>query len=114
MSLFLLKLSNSLGEVGVTVGTTADGGAPAGTGVAFVRGAARAGVVRPGGTVGDGQEYVRRGRAGRELARRPQVGRDSNVRNHSRNRSLVRNMRSHHPRGKYQKRSNPVSLLLTS
>jgi len=69
------------------VGTTADGGAPAGTGVAFVRGAARAGVVRPGGTGGDGQanpqEYVRRGPVGREFVRRRQVGQDSNVRNRS-------------------------------
>jgi hypothetical protein len=56
MSFFLRKLFNSLGEVGVTVGTTTDGGVPAGTGVAFVRGAALAGVVRPGGTDGDGQE----------------------------------------------------------
>ena len=90
MSLFLRKLSNSLGEVGVTVGTTTDGGAPAGTGVAFVRGAARAGVVRPGGTGGDGQEYVRRDRADRELVRRRQVGREYNVRKHSHNHSLLR------------------------
>jgi len=55
MSFFLRKLSNSLGEAGVTVGTTPDGGAPAGTGVAFSGGAAWAGVVRPGGTGGDGQ-----------------------------------------------------------
>jgi hypothetical protein len=87
MSFCLRKLSNSLGEVSVTVGTTADGAAPAGTGVAFVRGAARAGVVRPGGTGGAGQarprEYVRLGRAGRELVRRRQIVRDSNVRYHS-------------------------------
>jgi hypothetical protein len=37
---FLRKRSNSLGEAGVTVGTTPDGGVPAGTGVAIVRGAA--------------------------------------------------------------------------
>ena len=55
MSFFLRKLSNSLREAAVPVGTTPDGGALAGTGVAIIGGAAWAGVVRPGGTGGDGQ-----------------------------------------------------------
>jgi hypothetical protein len=71
------KPSNSLGEASVTVGTTPDGGAPAGTGVGFSGGAAWAGVVRPGGTAGDGQVMAR------EFVRRSQVGRESNVRNRS-------------------------------
>jgi hypothetical protein len=70
VSFFLRKLSNSLGEAGVTVGTTADGGALAGTGVAIVRGAAWAGVVRSGGTGGGGQATTKEDR-------------ESNVRDHS-------------------------------
>ena len=67
MSLVSRKLSNSHGEVDVTVGTATDGGAPAGTNAASGHGAAWAGVVRSGGTAGDGlavagQESVRPGR----------------------------------------------------
>lgn len=76
MRLFLRNLSNSLREADVTVGTTADGGAQAGTGVAIVGGAAWAGVVRSGGTGGDGQA------GGQCLVRRSRVGRECNVRNH--------------------------------
>jgi hypothetical protein len=70
MTSFLPKLSNSCGKASDTVGTTPDGAAPVGTGVAFARGAAWAGAVRPAGTGGDGQapaeQLVRRGRVGRE------------------------------------------------
>ena len=59
MRFVLRKQFNSLGEAGVTVGTTADGGAAAGTGVATIGGAAWAGVVRPAGMDGDGQATAR-------------------------------------------------------
>ena len=62
----LSKRSSSCGTGGVIVGTTADGVAPAGTGVASIGGAARAGAVPPGGAGGDGR-----------------VGQDSNLREHS-------------------------------
>jgi hypothetical protein len=71
------KQSNSPGEAGVTVGTTPDGGAPAGTGVALVGGAAWAGVVRPGGTGGDDQASAQ------SPVRVGQVGQESNLRNRS-------------------------------
>jgi len=77
MSSFLPKPSNSGGKASVTVGTTLDGGAPAGTDVAFVRGAAWAGAVPPGGTGGDGQATAH------QLVGRGQVGRECTVRNHS-------------------------------
>jgi hypothetical protein len=66
MSFFLRKLSNLPGEAGVTVGTTPDGGVPAGIGAVIACGADWAGVVRSGGTVGAGQA----GRAGRESSAR--------------------------------------------
>jgi hypothetical protein len=84
ISFVLLKLSNSLGEANVTVGTTPDGGAPAGTSVAFERGAAGAGVVRPDGTGGDGQAL-----AVRVFVRRGHLGRECSVRVHYRNHYLV-------------------------
>jgi hypothetical protein len=71
------KPSNSGGTADVTVGTTLDGGAPVGTDVAFVRGAAWAGAAPPGGTGGDGQATAQQ-RVGRG-----QVGRECTVRNHS-------------------------------
>jgi hypothetical protein len=55
MSFFLRKLSNLPGEAGVTVGTTPDGGVPAGIGAVIACGADWAGVVRSGGMVGAGQ-----------------------------------------------------------
>ena len=60
-----------------------DGEARAGTGVALVGGAAGAGVVRLGGTAGDGQAI------GQWRVRPSQIGRVSNVRDHSRNHSLA-------------------------
>jgi hypothetical protein len=76
MRFFLPKLSNSCGEASDTVGTTPDGAAPVGTDVAFARGAAWAGAVRPAGKGGDGQAPAE------QLVRRGQVGRESTVRSH--------------------------------
>jgi hypothetical protein len=73
MNLLPSRRSSSFGEATVTAGTTPDGEAPAGTGVASVGGAAWAGVVQWGGAGGDGQDsarwLVRRGRVGRESVR---------------------------------------------
>jgi hypothetical protein len=46
-------------EAGVTAGTTPDGAAADGTGVAIIGGAVWAGAVRPAGTGGDGQVSAR-------------------------------------------------------
>jgi hypothetical protein len=59
-------------------GTTSDGEAPAGTGVALAGGAAWAGVVRPGGTAGDGRATAQ------SRVRQGEVGPESNVRNPTR------------------------------
>jgi hypothetical protein len=59
MSFFFRKPSNSPLEAADTVGTTPDGGAPAGTSAAFNGGAAWAGVVRSGGKGGDDQALAR-------------------------------------------------------
>lgn len=83
ISFGLRKPSNSAGEASATAGTTGDGEAPVGTGVASTGGAARVGVVRPGGTAGDGraraQSRVRRA----QVDRGSQIGREANVRDHS-------------------------------
>ncbi|MGY4403967.1 hypothetical protein ACVIYL_004770 [Bradyrhizobium sp. USDA 3315] len=77
------KLSSSPGEAIAIVGTTGDGAVAAGIDVVLAQGAAWAGVVRRDGTDGDGQATAR------SLGLRDQVGQESNVRNHSRNRSLA-------------------------
>jgi hypothetical protein len=72
MSSISPRPSSLFGGASVTVGITPDGEAPAGTGVASVRGAAWAGVVRSGGAGGDGQDFVRPvgpDQVGRELDR---------------------------------------------
>src|SRR5690349_9244413 len=74
MSSGLRRQSSSAGEVTVTVGTIADGAAPAGTVAAGNGGAAAAGVVRQDGTDGEGQAVqwlVRLGQAGRRAGSAP-------------------------------------------